>query len=232
MYQLYDTNILNILIDCFEFSRPVSNYLDQSTLSQLIKYGNKEIREWIAKALSCENNALSITWLSELANDSDPMVRLEALDSLSAFTSAESYTVLCLACKDTDPLVRSLAFSGIGTIGKEIDPIDAKFRLQIAERMESNDLVRVHLYKSLYTLGEPNAIHSVIMLFNSSDYHVKCSVVRVLGEMINKDNISQIFDFWDNLQPLSQYPVAVNDAIAELEGALRKWRNTVDGPVC
>ena len=176
---------------------------------------NPEIRCWVAKALSLDDdNAIACSILCFLSNDDDFLVRIEAVDSLSNFIHHQAYQCLLSAASDSDELVRAYAAYGIACVGKYVAYSDARSFLNKMLEYEKKARVRVGVLEALYILGEQTRLLELLDLFESDNYLVRCSVIHALCDIANCSNCKIITSFVENID-LEVESAAVKSAIKQ-----------------
>jgi HEAT repeat protein len=138
-------------------------------------------------------NLHSIDSLPELLNclsDKNELVRVNAIECIGQLKNKSAVKTLINILNDKSNLVRSYAGSALGAIG------DSSAKVAIENRLlkENNDLAKVGLYEGLYLLGSNSYLKKMFKLFDSSDYHVRCSVANILGDIVNSSNKITIID--------------------------------------
>lgn len=202
-----------IISNAFASRQSLIERLGYEAVVSQIHCENPDVRIWIAKALVFDAPDMKASnLLCQLVKDNDPQVRVEAVDSLSAFCDENSYGALCSALYDKHALVRAFAAYGIAVVGKQINAKDAHEILGAALSSERDARVLVGVYEGLYILGYDNTLLDLINLFDTDDYHIHCSVLHALEEIVNIKNFLVIEKFLNSIA-LEKYPIAVRDAI-------------------
>lgn len=214
--------LIKSLLSIYDSGEALSDCMESEEIASLIQCDDAEVRIWVAKLLAYDNlENMAVQFLCQLAEDEDACVRVEAVDSLSAFSNIQSYHTLCHAMEDTDELVRSFAAFGIAVIGKKLCPDDAERILRYANSKETSDRARVGIYVGLYILGIREMLPLLMILCESDDYHVACSAMHALEEVLGPENENEIAAFINSLDAFAQ-PLAVVDTIHQLQDALTK----------
>lgn len=181
---------------------------------------NAEIRYWVARALSLDNNISdACDILCFMVNDQDALVRLEVVDALSNQINAKAYQCLQLAVSDCDELVRAYAAYGIAYVGQHVDPFDAQYILHQMLKCEKCDRVRVGIVEALYILGETNYLSQLLHFFDSEDYWVRCSVIHALIDIASLSNYTVLASFLESIN-LEEEVAAVKSSVVQLQESL------------
>lgn len=218
-----DTNdhLLDLLIQSWEDGESPSACVNSGILESLISNDSIDLRIWLARSLAnhdAESSAVSL--LHKLSQDSEACVRVEAVDSLCNFACSESFEILCGVSRDEDELVRAYSAFGIAITGKSVNPEKALRILLDFSEIEDSYRVLVDIYTGLYLLGKKETLAKIVSLFDSTDYHVQCAVLRALKEIINSENKDIIKRFINSLDT-TNCPRAVTDAMQQLSESLQ-----------
>ena len=139
---------------------------------------------------------------------------MEAVDVLGAFSGERSFETLCRAMEDPDELVRAYAAFGVAAVGKAVSPQKAKEVLDRAAEGEQSGIALSGIYEGQFLLGDAAALDRLTALFGPGDYHVRCLVLRALGEVMDGQSRPRIKAFLDTLVP-EKFPVSVREAYLE-----------------
>jgi HEAT repeat protein len=121
--------------------------------------------------------------LKDLLRDRSAVVRAQAVESLALLEDRSALPNVVLLLSDENPVVRSYAASMVGMLG-------GRAYLKIISRSlsrENHDLARIGLYEALFLLGKRKVLPAMLMLLESSDYRVRCSVANTLEVMPLRD---------------------------------------------
>lgn len=216
----------NLIIKCYDSKVSLIDTIGSALTCKLAEDPCNEIRSIVAKALVWASESEdSARLLHQLAQDEDSLVRLEAIDSLSAYSDKESMAILRNALDDPDELIRMYSAIGFSRICQRIAEIEYGTRiLQYYLNIEKCEIVKIALFEGLYVLGDFSKLKSIIDIFNYDDYHVKCSVINSLIEIINHRNCDDIIRFLDRVN-LGEAEPAVSSSIACLRKMAKRYCN-------
>lgn len=117
--------------------------------------------------------------LRDLLWDTSAAVRAQALESLALLEDQGALPKVVRLLADEDPVVRSYAASTVGTLS------GFSYLKNVRRGLirEKHELARVGFYEALFLLGKREVLPEMLMLLQSSDYHVRCSVANTLKVM-------------------------------------------------
>ena len=147
-------------------------------------------------------NDESKSLLFRLSEDRDPLVRTKAYDTLGslAFYDAES-RLRVAATDESDNLARSYAVEAWSNVVISHNCV-SQDKISFAENRlaeESDERCRLCLCYALYRFGVEAYQEKVLSFLNSGDYHIRCSALNFLDEVLNDQNKATIKNAVENL---------------------------------
>jgi HEAT repeat protein len=117
--------------------------------------------------------------LLNLLQDSSALVRAQALESLALLEDRKALPKIVQLLSDREPVVRSYAATTIG----ELNGTAFLRNIQSGLATERIELARVGFYEALFSLGYRKTLPDMLMLLQSSNYHVRCAAANALESM-------------------------------------------------
>lgn len=185
MQEIDNLTILNDIED-----RKQYNSSDFEKLSSLYNSEDELVRAQVAEILVNYKSEKTLSMLLKLANDKDSMVRTQAYDSLSVFETEEVEAVLFKSIKnEKDNMARSYAILSWTDVSSNLHN-DYKEQLQFVEKEmqeESKECKISYLYaKCKY--GYTQSLNELISYLDDEDYHIRCSVINILYDIVSLEN--------------------------------------------
>ena len=150
-----------------------------------------EIRSQVAEILENSETVESENILIRLLKDEDGLVRAVSCDSLRYSNSLEVLNHLIdIAQKDKTDLARGYAASSISSILVNMDMV-GKEHLDLFKdllKKEKVTWVKLHIYKSLYLLGESSYLSKLIDMLNHKHFRKRGAVVNILLDLVSDEN--------------------------------------------
>ena len=198
------------------------NLSDIEILINLSHHGDSEIRAYVAELLTFTNGVEAEKTLISLSNDEDELVRVNACDSLSAFATTASYEQL-LKCilNDQSMLVKKYAILSLVDIMNYVD-VDRKELNNLFWDLTQKEHISIVAsgFKGLYMMGYKEHLNNIINLLIAEDYCDRCTVLNILGDIIENDNRNLIFSALTKLRK-TEKSEAVNSIIDKV--MRQKW---------
>ena len=197
------------------------NKIDLSDITLLMRLSNhhdSEIRAYVAELLVMANSHEAENILLALADDEDELVRVNACDSLSSFATIDSYKRLLKCINDESLLVEEYAVLSIIDIMNCINIDKKELKHLFLNLIQKGEIsLSAVCYKGLYMLGHEEYLDNIIKLINAENYHDRCTVINVLGDIISDENKSLILSILKRLRE-AETSVAVNSVIDKIIG--------------
>ena len=173
------------------------NRLDENDLEILLSLSRSpddEVRSYAAELLVMASGEQAEQTLIGLCGDEEEVVRANACDSLCAFPTLPVCRRLEEVIReDESDLVRYYAVVSLSDIAQSAgaDPEACKALLRkTAESPEEG--IKAACFRGLYRLGEQENLERLMDMISSSDYHVRCQAVHLLGDLITDENRGRI----------------------------------------
>ena len=169
-----------------------------NVLSQLALDKDINIRCKVAELLINARGKNYRKILINLAKDKDSLVRTEAYDSLCVYPCKKVEKLLERAMKEEkDELACSYAIMSWGDVVYEIydDIID---KINVIDEIRNRKLIidseqcMLSCEYVCYLFGINNSFERIIAFENSNDYHIRCSVINILCDILDEDNEHEI----------------------------------------
>ena len=134
----------------------------------------------------------------EMCDDEACLVRTEAYEALSKIISTKATDRLYKAVvSEKDEAARSWAVEMWADSVVKHKPSDENYKEQkefilkqmYSENNRDSDVCRLSCYYALYLFGDPCALESILSYLDNSDYHIRCSVVNLLKDVVKENDI-------------------------------------------
>ncbi len=142
------------------------------------------VRGWSVYALGRIQDPSILIYLCNMLEDSDAWVRQQAAEALMSFDDNMADTVLLDALKQKGPMGKSWSLHVIAGRGKYDLSLDVVPILEDEERS-----VRLSAVRTLYRLGQTNAIGPVRMFMRDPDKYMRGAAAYALGALRDKDSV-------------------------------------------
>ena len=123
-----------------------------------------------------------------LSRSRDSLVRTSVVESLGEIGGGRAFSALAEALNDRSWMVRGYAAQALAETGGQ-RAVPALLRRRDVEK---SSWVKLLLYAALYRLGESNYLPSILGMFRSRRYHVRCATANILAEIVDEKNGDQI----------------------------------------
>ena len=178
--------LLNELSDLDEITTKDLEILDALSYDE-----GDEVRVQVAEILeNCEDIEAELI-LIRLLHDKDGLVRATACDSLRFSDSLEVLNLLMdIIKKDKTDLVRGYAASSIGNILLNMDKTDKEYVDFFADLLNREKVtwVKLHIYETLYLLGEGTYLFKLIEMLNHKHFRKRGAVISILANILSDEN--------------------------------------------
>lgn len=181
----------------------LNNYMDIETLTdkhfkalQELSYDKDSfVRSMIPPLLTnfIDEAALGILW--RLAQDQDTLVRTEVYDSLAVFPFDVVEKLLeKFMIEEKDALARSYAILSWADVTLSLNHVsfDKINVLKKAKSIEESIECSLSFCYALYVFGQNEVLNELLSYLSNENYQVRCRVINLLDEIINKSNESII----------------------------------------
>ncbi len=150
-------------------------------VERLLRDKNEDVRYDAAECVGFlqEGRKSSPSGLRDLLRDKSWLLRAQALENLALLEDNGALPDVVRLLSDEVPIVRSYAAGTVGMLGG-LAYLKNLRRGLIREKHES---ARVGFYEALFLLGRREVLPEMLMLLQSSDYHVRCAVANALEAM-------------------------------------------------
>ena len=155
---------------------------EAAPLVELLLYDNdQDVRYYAVECIGIlqTGRKSSPPGLRRLLRDASSLVRVQAVETLGLLEDQRALPNIVRLLSDKDRIVRSYAASVVGTLG------GFAYLKNIRRGLirQKDELARVGLFEASFLLGEPKVVPEMLMLLQSSDYHVRCAVANTLEVM-------------------------------------------------
>ena len=119
-----------------------------------------------------------------LATSRDSLVRTSVAETLGEIGGRRAFSALVEALNDRSWMVRGYAAQALAEIGGQ-RAVPALIRRRDVEK---SSWVKLLIYAALYRLGEANYLPTILGMFRSRPYHVRCAIANILAEIADEKN--------------------------------------------
>jgi HEAT repeat protein len=186
---------------CFLMQLDSETELIQQKLTKIIdlSYDKDEfVRSQVAVSLVYFEDELARQTLLRLACDEASIVRTEAYDSLSVYANPEVLDFLQkVIVEEKDEIACSYAIMSWTDIVLDLQERSVQNRNFITEIKKTgvislSEQCILSCCRAQYFFGDETVLDEILSFLDSSDYHIRYSVVNVLEEILQKNNICDI----------------------------------------
>ena len=142
------------------------------------------VRGWSVYALGRIQDANILVYLCNMLGDSDAWVRQQSAEALMNFDNDLTDAILLKSLKQNGPIGKSWSLHVIAGRGKPDLSLDVVPMLEDEERS-----VRLSAVRTLYRLGQSDAIGPVRMFMRDPDKYMRGAAAYALGALRDKDSI-------------------------------------------
>ena len=175
------------------------DYLSNNEWDKILKLiddSSAEVRLGVSELLALFPSSNSEKILLSMLNDSDYLVRASVCDSLSFSHSQETLRLLMTYAEDKNYLVRGYAILSIGDVQLNIksDLSLAIDYLNILEKKEKSQWVKIAIFRSLFILGDFCYGEKLLDMIDSKYYKNRCFVLSLLEQILENNQYSNLLE--------------------------------------
>ena len=171
------------------------NYSHFDIIAEWVFDKNAYVRSRCAELLINFETQESKKLLFMLAGDEDELVRIEAYDSLSVIHVDDVEIFLATAMiNESDELARSysiISWAGVA-LALHYDPLEQISKIEKLKTQEESQKCVLSYCYAQYIFGKKEILDELLSYLNDNNYHVRCTTISYLADIIDETNIGLI----------------------------------------